>query len=347
MKFLLLLFLTLLTAQGEYRCEVFAGTGSKGFSGDNGKAISAQLNNPYGLVRGPDGGIYICDTDNHRIRKVLNGVITTVAGNGHEGFDTGGPSLRTSMNEPYEVRFLGSEMYVVERMNHVVRSFKNGRSLPVIAGKSVAGFSGDGGPSRNSLLSQPHSIQFDSQGRLYICDIGNHRLRRVENGVITTIGGTGARAATLSGKPLAGNPLNGPRAIDFAPDGTLWLALREGNAIYSSDLKTITHVTGTGKTGMQDGPIDQATLSGPKGISVGPDGDIYFADTESHSIRKINLQSKMVERVAGTGKRGSALNQYPLETELNRPHGIFVDRDNSIFVGDSENHRVLLLKRLK
>ena len=343
----LLLLISLSHAHAAYECVIFAGTGVKGYSGDGQAATSAKLNNPYGLVRGLGGAIYICDTDNHVIRKVANGTITTVAGNGVARFSGGGgPALKTSLNQPYEVRFRGDVMYVVERMNHVVSAFRKGVSQRSIAGKQVSGFSGDGGPARNSTLAQPHSIQFDQQGRLYICDIGNHRLRRIENDIITTIGGTGERAPTISGKPLLGNPLNGPRAVDFAPDGTMWLALREGNAIYSSDLKSIHHVTGTGKTGMKDGPLGEATLSGPKGISVGPDGDVYFADTESHSIRKINLKKKIVERIAGTGTKGSAINKDPLKTELNRPHGIFVDKDGSIYIGDSENHRVLVLTRI-
>ena len=102
----------------------FAGTGLAGYSGDNGPAGKAQLNNPYGITRGPDGALYICDMENHRIRKVSrDGNITTVAGTGKRGYSgDGGPALQAELNEPYEVRFdKAGDMFFVEMGNHIVR----------------------------------------------------------------------------------------------------------------------------------------------------------------------------------------------------------------------------------
>jgi hypothetical protein len=116
-----------------------------------------------------------------------------------------------------------------------------------------------------------------SKGNLYICDIRNHRIRRVnlKSGIITTFAGTGERAPTPDGAKIAGTPLNGPRALDFDKQGNLWLALREGNAVYKMDLKRgkLHHVAGTGAQGFSGngGPAKLATLSGPKGLSVGPE----------------------------------------------------------------------------
>src|SRR4030095_13177485 len=134
------------------------------------------------------------------------------------------------------------------------------------------GFSGDGGAATNAQLNQPHSIQLDAAGNLFICDIANCRIRKVEakTGVITTFAGNGSKASTPSGEPIAGTPLNGPRARDFDKDGNLWLALREGNAVFRFDLRngTIHHIAGTGQTGFSGngGPAKTATLSGPKGL---------------------------------------------------------------------------------
>ena len=332
----------------------FAGTGLAGYSGDNGSAGKAQLKNAYGITRGPDGALYICDMDNHRIRKVSrDGNITTVAGTGKRGYSgDGGPALQAELNEPYEVRFdKAGDMFFVEMRNHIVRRV-DGRTkfISTVAGSGKEGFSGDGGLATKAELRQPHSIQFDGRGYLYICDIGNNRIRKMDlsTGIISTFAGTGERLSTPDGAKLANAPLNGPRAIDFDKDGNMWLALREGNAIYRLDLEagTIHHVAGTGQKGFtgNGGLAKQATFSGPKGISVAPDGKVYFADTESHSIRMIDVIKGTIELVAGTGERGDGPDGDPLKCTLARPHGILVDADGTIFIGDSENHRVRVVR---
>jgi streptogramin lyase len=337
------------------RIATVAGTGQAGYSGDGGPATAAQLDNPFGLVRGPDGALYLCDVKNHVIRRLArDGTITTVAGRGKAGYSgDGGPAVRAELNEPYEVRFNRSgDMFFVERLNHVVRRVdaRTG-AISTLAGTGTAGFSGDGGPARQAQLRQPHSIQFDPAGDLYICDIGNHRVRRVEmkTGFITTFAGTGEKLPTPDGARLEGTPLNGPRAIDFDRKGDLWLALREGNAVYRIDMKarTIHHVAGTGAQGFtgNGGPAKQATLSGPKGLSLGPDGNVYLTDTESHTIRKVDVRKGTIELLAGTGEKGDGPEGDPLACRMSRPHGIFVDADGSVYVGDSEAHRVRVIRR--
>jgi len=331
-----------------------AGTGLAGYSGDNAPAGKAQLNNPYGITRGPDGALYICDMENHRVRKVSrDGIISTVAGTGKRGYaGDGGPASQAEWNEPYEVGCdTSGNMFVDDMRNHSVRRVER-RTKPIetVAGSGREGFSGDGGPAAKAELRQPHSIQFDRTGQLYICDIGNNRIRKVDLSAetISTFAGTGERLPTPDGGNLATVPLNGPRAIDFDKDGNMWLALREGNAIYRLDLKagTIHHVVGTGQKGFNGngGPAKQATLSGPKGISVAPDGKVYFADTESHRIRMIDVRKGTIELVAGTSERGDGPEGDPLKCSLARPHGIFVDTDGTIFIGDSENHRVRMIR---
>jgi DNA-binding beta-propeller fold protein YncE len=325
----------------ERQASTVAGTGEAGFSGDGGPATGAKLNNPFGVVRGPDGALYVCDMGNHRVRRIgRDGVITTVAGSGQKGYaGDGGAATGAELNEPYEVRLDGAgNMYFVEMRNHVVRKVdaKTGMIFTV-AGTGTAGFSGDGGPATRAQLNQPHAIQFSPDGRhLYVCDIANHRLRRVDitTGVIKTFAGDGTRRPTPDGAKVGPPlPLNGPRAIDFDRGGNLWLALREGNAVYRIDMKarTIGHVAGIGKQGStgNGGPAKEATLSGPKGVAVGPDGNVYLADTESHSVRMIDVKRETIESVA---------------EHFARPHGVFVDGDGAVYVGDSENHRVSVIR---
>src|SRR6266576_1891470 len=220
----------------------FAGAGTKGFSGDNSPAIQAQLNDPAGIVRGPDGALYICDTANHRIRKVTpDGKITTIAGTGEPGWSgDGGPAAAAKLNEPYEVRLdAAGNLFWVERLSHTVRrrDAKTG-IVSTVAGNGTAGFSGDGGPATDAQLNEPHSIGLDQTGALYIADVRNHRIRKVDlkAGTISTFAGTGERKPTPDGATFADAPLHGPRALDFDKAGNLWLALREGNAILKLDV---------------------------------------------------------------------------------------------------------------
>ena len=332
-----------------------AGTGVSGYSGDHGAAIRAQLGNPYGIVRGPDRALYLCEVDNHVIRRIAaDGTISTVAGTGKRGYaGDGGAATNALLNEPYEIRFDASgNMLFVEMKNHLIRRVdaKTG-VISTIAGDGQPGFSGDGGPASKAHFNQPHSIQLDAQGNVFICDIGNHRLRRIDarTGVITTFAGTGAKLPTPDGAKFAEAPLHGPRAIDFDRGGNLWLALREGNAVFKLDLTagTIHHIAGTGKKGFtgSGGPAKLATLSGPKGLSIGPDGNVYLADTESHSIRMIDVTRGTLELLAGTGVVGDGPDGDPLRSKMARPHGVFVDADGSILIGDSEAHRVRIIRR--
>ena len=331
---------------------VIAGTGGKGFSGDGGPAIQAQISDPFGVIRATDGSILFCDTANHRVRRIFtDGKIETIAGNGRAEYSgDGGPAIEASLKEPYEIRLdrVGN-LFIVERLNHTVRKVDaKTRVISTIAGTGKAGFGGDGGPGPQAQLHEPHSIQLDAAGNVYICDIKNHRIRKVDSvtAVITTFSGTGQPKTAADGSAFANASLHGPRALDFDAAGNLWLALREGNAVYKLDLKagTLHHVAGVGgKPGYagDGGSAKQATLGGPKGISIAPNGDVYLADTESHTIRRLDLKRGTIELVAGTGKKGAGTGKDPHGFPLARPHGVFVDKDGKVLIGDSESNRVL------
>ena len=329
------------------------GTGEDGYAGDSGASGQALISQPFGIVIGPDKALYVCEVGSHVIRRVdpETGVVSTVAGTGQKGNSgNNGPATKAQLNEPYEVRFdTQGNMFFVEMQNHIVRRVDARTGLiSLVAGCGERGFGGDGGPATEAKLSRPHSIALDNDNNLYICDIGNHRIRKVqlETGRISTFAGTGERKATPDGAAISGTPLNGPRALDFDGKNSLVLALREGNAIYRLNLQTQTlhHLAGTGQKGYSGhgGPAKKAKLSGPKGIAFGPRGDIYFADTESHTIRVVRMSSGIVETLIGDGRKGDGPDGVAASCRMDRPHGVFVDAAGRVYVGDSNNHRVRL-----
>lgn len=344
----------------ESTCHVvtIAGNGEDNTVPTNGPATDTAISQPFGICIGPDGALYVCEVGSHVIRRVdlQSGMISTVAGCGRKGYaGDGGPATDAELNEPYEVRFDShGNMIFVEMQNHVVRKVDaNSGMISTLAGNGTAGFSGDDGPATAAQLSQPHSIVLDNKDRLYICDIKNHRIRAVDpaTGIITTFAGTGERSATPDLAGLQGTALNGPRALDFDGQHSLFLALREGNAIFRIDLqeRTLQHLAGTGKSGYagDGGPAKIAQLAGPKGVSLSKTGDLYFADTESHTVRVLRRSSGIVETVIGDGKPGDGPDGDPKHCRLNRPHGVFVSADDWLYIGDSNNHRVRRLSLIQ
>jgi DNA-binding beta-propeller fold protein YncE len=299
---------------------------------------AVEVDLPFGVEIGPDGALYVTEIQSHRVHRfdLAGRTLTPVAGNGQRGYSgDGGPALHSEMNEPYEVRFDSrGNMYVVEMKNHVVRRVDaKTQAISTVVGIGKAGFGGDGGPAIQAQLNQPHSIALDRDDNLFIADIGNHRIRRVdaETGVIDSIAGNGERTLPKDGRPARDKPILGPRAL-FVHDDTLWIALREGQSVWRMKLQDgiLHHVAGTGKPGHSGdgGPAIGARFKGPKGIAVAPDGAVFVVDSENNAVRHINPKSGVIET---------------LRTEpLNQPHGICVAPNGDVFIGDSLNNRVRL-----
>jgi streptogramin lyase len=355
LRLLTLALLLSLHSASAWTITTIAGTGTAGGSGDGGPATAAQIDNPFGVVRGPDGALWFCEYTGQRIRRIAaDGSISTVAGTGAKGYSgDGGPATQATFNLPHELRFdAKGDLYVVDMTNHAVRKIEMKTGIiSTIAGTGKPGYSGDGGPAVQATLKQPHSIQFGPDGALYICDIGNNVIRRIDmsTGTISTFAGTGKAGATPDGAKIAGTPLKGPRSLDFDSAGHLWLCTREGNQVLRFDLKAdrITIEAGTGAKGFggNDGPAKSATLSGPKGIAIDKEGNVWLADCESHSIRMIVAKTGKLQLMVGDGKKGNGTSSNPLECQLARPHGVYCDADGSVLIGDSESHKLRVLRK--
>ena len=342
----------------EVRVRTVAGTGVAEYEMEGSGGLVATrtpVNNPYGIVVGPDGALYFCEVDTGRTRRMDLGTgrLTTVSGNGEAAYSgDGGPALRASFSAPHEIRFdRDGHLFIVERDAHVVRRVDAQTGLvSTLAGTGEAGFSGDGGPAVAAQLRRPHSIAFVANGDLLICDIGNGRVRRVDmrNGTISTLSGTGEREPTPDTAPLEGTSLRGPRSLDTDPEGNAYLVLREGNAVFRLDTRVgrLRRIAGTGESGFtgDGGPGGIATFNGPKGIAYSAsDHALYIVDTENHVIRRLSLATGILDTVLGTGERGDGPDGDPMRCRLARPHGVCA-HGSVVYVTDSENHRVRALE---
>jgi len=333
--------------------ETVAGTGARQNNANSGPATRVNVGQPFGVEFGPDGGLYITEVENHRLLRLdlRTGQLTTVAGSGQKGYrGDGGPALAAQLNEPYEVRFAANgDMYFVEMQNHVIRKVDAATGvISTVAGDGQAGFRGDNGPALEARFQRPHSIALDGRGGLYVADIGNHRIRRIDlaTGIVTTIAGTGARELPVAGEVALDRPVVGPRAL-FIRGSKMWVALREGHSVWVLDLDTSrwSHLAGTGERGFQgDGSAAvDAAFNGPKGVAVAANEDVFVVDTENQAIRRIHAKSGRIDTVAGGGprQRGFGGDGGPAtQARLDRPHGICVGPDGSIYIGDTNNHRV-------
>lgn len=352
-------FLGLLAASMSLRVpadfiETIAGNGQKGYSGEGLPALDSRLDNPFGVIEGPDGALYFCEYTGHRIRKIASdGTVHTIAGTGKAGYrGDGGPALQATLNKPHEIRFdRAGDLYFTDMANHVIRKIDfQTMHIRTIAGNGQPGYAGDGGLATKAQLNQPHSLQFSPAGDLYLCDIRNQVIRKIQmqTGIIETFAGTGKAGPTPNGASLEGTPLNGPRSLDFDRKGNLWLVTREGNQVFRIDLQArrIFHLAGNGQKGFKGngGLALEAQLSGPKGIAIAPDGRVYLADTESHSVRRLDPLSGILDLVVGTGHAGDGPDGDPLQCPMARLHGIAFDSQGRLLIGDSEAHRIRRLR---
>jgi DNA-binding beta-propeller fold protein YncE len=336
------------------RISTIVGTGIAGTAMDGESAAAAQINNPLGVIIGPDGALYWGDYGSNRVLSLdwKTRRVSVIAGTGAPGHSgDGGMAKAAQLSVPHEVRFdRAGNMYVVERDTHVVRHIEmRTGTISTIAGTGEPGFSGDGGPANQAQLNRPQGIVLDKNDNLYICDLNNHRvrLRDAATGIITTFAGTGQAEDAPDEAPLSGTPLWSPRSMDIAPNGIMYLVLRDRNKIFMIDPAKgrLKRLAGTGQKGYtgDGGPALAANLNGPKAISFSLSGDVYISDTENHVIRKISLAQGIISTVAGTGQIGDGPDGNPRTCSLRRPHGVFA-KGRTVYIGDMENNKIRMLQ---
>ncbi|MFE9898701.1 NHL repeat-containing protein [Streptomyces sp. NPDC005529] len=268
-----------------------AGTGEEGFNGDEQPATTAQLKSPRGVAVDVHGTLYIADTYGHRVRKVdTEGIITTVAGTGEEGFNGDEqPATTAQLCYPCAVAVdVHGTLYIADMENHRVRKVDTGGTITTVAGTGEEGFSDDGRPATAADLLSPRGVAVDVHGNLYIADMYDHRVRRVDaEGTITTVAGTGEEGFNGDGQPATTAQLWSPGAVAVDIHGTLYIADRQNRRVRKVDAHgTITTVACTGEEeGHSVG--DGEPMTRPECLAFDSQGNLYIADTDGHRIRRV------------------------------------------------------------
>ncbi len=274
----------------------FAGNGGLGSSGDGGLATLASLNMPCGLAVTQDGIVYISDTLNHRVRKVMpDGKISTIAGDGMDEFKgDGGSAVLASLNLPIGVAVdTAGNVYIADAGNGRIRkvTVSDGK-IATIAGNGQVGFTGDGNDATAARLNFPTGVAVDQQGNVYIADLGNARIRRVgTDAKITTVVGTGIEDFGGDNGPATSAQINQPYLVRTDSQGVLYIADSGNQRVrkYTPANGLITTIAGNGEFGSagDGGSPTSAELALPSGIGIDSTGSVYIADYANNRIRRI------------------------------------------------------------
>ena len=276
-----------------------AGKGINGYSGDGGAATNANLNGPYGVAVDASGNLFIADTDNHRIRRVdPNGIITTVAGNGNRGYSgDGGVATNASLNYPQNVAVDAyGNLFIADTANNVIRKVDPNGIITTVAGNGTGGFSGDGGLAISASLNEPYGVAVDDSGNLFIADLDNYRIRKVDsNGLITTVAGDNNHGYSGDGVAATNTSLYVPFDAALDASGDLFIADFGNSRVRKVDPKgLIATVAGNGSQGYSgDGGIaTNAVLNGPASVALDASGHLFVADRNNNRIREVYLTTE-------------------------------------------------------
>ena len=329
--------------------QTIAGTGDAGYSGDGGPATAATLREPFMCDFDPAGNLVFSEARNHCVRRIdaQTGVITTLVGDGEAGYSgDGGPAAQARFNEPYSLTVdSNGDIYIVDRLNAAVRKVDAATGIiSTVAGTGEPGYGGDGGPGDLAQLREPNDCFLDGRGGLLIADIQDQRIRRLDlnTGIINTFAGNGEKVRAGDGLPATQASILGARAVCMDGSGNTYIAEREGNGVRKVDAGgAMSTLAGTGERGYtgDGGPASAATWGAPKAIRCDAAGDVIVVDTENHAIRRINAAG-IVTTIAGGHLGGDGDGGPAVAAGLERPHGCGIGPDGTLYIADSNNHRV-------
>jgi DNA-binding beta-propeller fold protein YncE len=326
-----------------------------------GEPKTAAIRDPFSVDFDGKGVLYGVEfTKSNRIFKWVDGKLDFIAGAQHSENEGAKKEVADvgDGDDPQKAIFNGMHDIQITRDGKAVigDSFHNrvrqldlasGR-VSTLAGTGKAGFGGDGGPATGAMFSTTMTASLSpDQKRVYIADIGNHRVRMLDlgSGKIETVAGNGKRANPSDGGAALDSALGDARAVAQAKSGTLYVLLRGGNSLVevkNGKVRTVVNASGKKGYGGDGGPGRDATMNGPKYLAFDASGNVLICDTENNCVRRWSPATEKIELIAGKPpKTGAAIGKGWFDTELNRPHGVRLGPDGKLYIADTHNNRVL------
>ncbi len=341
------LFATASAVSAAQNISTIAGTGARGTPTDNVAGTSSTVDGTNGIALDRFGNLYIADSNHHRIRKLsLGGKITTVAGNGTQGFaGDGAAATAAQLNYPTTIAInAAGELFIADYGNHRVRKIATDGKITTVAGSGTEGFSGDGAAATAAQLNNPVGVAITASGELLIADTQNHRIRRVStSGVISTVAGSGTLGFAGDGAAASSAQFSYPGAMTLAADGSLLIADYGNSRVRKIDSSGIVSTfAGSASVGFA-GDTTAATgaqLNGPFGVSLGTNGSVLIADQINGRIRKVAADG-VISTVAGGGS-SFVLGDGAAATSafLLSPSGVASNAAGDVFISDRGNLRI-------
>jgi sugar lactone lactonase YvrE len=303
-------------------------------------ATTVPLILPSAIVYDPQGNLYVAETGNHVIRKIDTlSQITTIAGTGTQGFSgDNGPATAAQLDSPQGLALdAANNLYIADTHNHRIRKLTaSTQTITTIAGTSIPNFSGDSGPATSAQLNLPTSLALDSTGNLYFADSANHRIRRIaaSTQTITTIAGSGTQGFSGDNGPATAAAIDSPTGLALDAANNLYLTDTHNHRIRRIDATTQTITTIAG-----DGTLSALAL--PKGLSVDSSGNLYLADSANHRIRRIDAATGQITTIAGNGTQTFSGDGGPaIDASLDSPRATALSPANLVTIADTGNQRI-------
>jgi NHL repeat len=317
-----------------------AGTTGKPGSTDGTGAV-ARFSSPAGVAVDSAGNVYVADMDNNTIRKITAaGVVTTLAGTAGEPGSTDGTGAAARFFVPSGVAVdREGNVYVAESANNTIRKITNAGVVTTLAGAAFTSGSIDG-TGAGARFNVPSGVAVDSAGNVYVTDRNNHTVRKVTAaGVVTTLAGTAGTSGSTDGTGSAAR-FKAPYGVAVDSAGNLYVADRDNHAIRKITAGNVMTLAGTASmVGSMDGMGVAARFSYPQGAAVDSAGNVYVADTENHTIRKVTAAG-IVTTLAGAANTFGSTDSTGTAARFNAPSGVAVDSAGNVYVTDTGNHTI-------